>query len=755
MGCLLLLALLTALFFQRVLLHPGHTINGMDICAAHSEYKFVQWHSFADWGCFPTWDPTIFCGKSIVGDSLPAVLNPPEWLFWIIPSPALFGYLLWFYATLGAWGMFLFAGKKGCEPQGALFAAVIFALGGKMAGHVFAGHMEVLAAMWCLPWIMLAAGGALERPSLMRSALLGATLALVSTCGSIQIMYWHFLFVGAYAFLWLVSAFSKKGIWSAVRSALGFAAGVFSFLFFAAPWWLPIIFQTLMLSARARGTGYEFAASFSPDYADLLHLIWPFRGNIPPTWVGGAKYLDPYWEKTLYVGIIPLALVVPACLMSRKNRGLTICLAVTGLVTFLLGLGDKGPLFWLAVHLIPGFGFFRCPGRLFFYTGFLVALLVGLFLSENGGGVARKKAVLACSVLLLAGVCAVLIVVRGIDGGWMAHALLPVVLLAVFAAESLLWMRGALSERVWRGTVLALVCCDLFVVWDPHIRTTDTANVAPRTPVGDFLEAQERNEEFRFLAPEKLLSQTGAAKYGLEMVSGYHPGIYGRYYDLYRAIWESDTSTTSYLKEHSAHEVAHPVILDLMNAVYSVLPAEDPGLAGEKATEIRAADGGPPLAKVYRRESALPRVCIVPDASLPPPGTPVLEALCSMDPRAGCFVENRPFQGGEAFRALPFERHSAGDLTVRFKSEKGGVVLISQAWHPDWRAVDNGKEVEVRQVNYDFVGICLPPGDHNLRVWYLPMDFYLGCYIAAFSWMALALAGAWAMRRKRRSAKAA
>ena len=46
--------------------------------------------------------------------------------------------------------------------------------------------------------------------------------------------------------------------------------------------------------------------------------------------------------------------------------------------------------------------------------------------------------------------------------------------------------------------------------------------------------------------------------------------------------------------------------------IEKLFPAE-----GEKAMEISTWEGGPP-ARVYRRDSALPRVCLVPGADVPP-----------------------------------------------------------------------------------------------------------------------------------------
>ena len=275
--------------------------------------------------------------------------------------------------------------------------------------------------------------------------------------------------------------------------------------------------------------------------------------------------------------------------------------------------------------------------------------------------------------------------------------------------------------------------------------TAKTERILSAGPVTTYLAQQRKGGEFRVLVPRDTLNQTQAAKYGLELVSGYHPGIYGRYLDLYKAIWKSDISESTALQEHTLADIAHPVILDLMNVEYMVPEPAERTQDAKKPTVRHAEDS----ITIFRRESALPRACIVPRADTPAPGTPLLDALCAINPKAGCLVEDRPFQGGDPYRPLPLERKSPSDVTLRFKSEKGGVVLLSQAWHPDWRATDHGKSVEVRRVNYDFVGVCVGPGEHEIRVWYMPWDFYLGCCVAALAWGLLALAGIWTVWKRR------
>ena len=52
------------------------------------------------------------------------------------------------------------------------------------------------------------------------------------------------------------------------------------------------------------------------------------------------------------------------------------------------------------------------------------------------------------------------------------------------------------------------------------------------------------------------------------------------------------------------------------------------------------------------------------------------------------------------------------------------------AWHPDWCATDNGRPIQLRRVNHNFVGVPVEPGDHTLRIWYRPWDFYLGVLVS-------------------------
>jgi uncharacterized membrane protein YfhO len=89
-----------------------------------------------------------------------------------------------------------------------------------------------------------------------------------------------------------------------------------------------------------------------------------------------------------------------------------------------------------------------------------------------------------------------------------------------------------------------------------------------------------------------------------------------------------------------------------------------------------------------------------------------------------------------------------------FVTAGSGVVVASEAWHPDWIATDNGAAIGVERVDYGFVGIPVGAGAHHLQLRYRPWDFYLGCIVSGSFWVALAVSMSWihlARSRRRRS----
>lgn len=739
---LALLGLFTLIVFRPVWMSPAEMLWASDLVRAHSAFKQVQWHNFWGWGQFPLWDPTAFGGKSIVGDPLPALLNPASLLFWLFDSPVLFGFVFTGKVALSACGMYLLARRRGCEAQGALLAAMIFAFSGKVAAHLYAGHLELLSTVLGLPWALWALERLLANKRCTDVFLLGGALALIATNGSVQMMYWNCLFLGCYFLCRLYEeGLSWRGPWP--WGDVGrFSAAIGAFALLGAAWWLPIIRQTLLLSARRGEINYEFSTMNSLQPAELARFIWPFFRSERPALFASDPQLGFFWESASYPGLIALVLGVACAVTFWRDRGIR-CLALLTLAITFLALGENSPLYWLAYNIVPGFSLFRAPARLLFYAILPLALLAGLGLTRAEQNPFRVVALLAGLVLVQLTLIGMLALQSGPvpqinGGGW--FALLMAVLLLCMAAGAYL---DLISVRLWQLSCIALLALELAAVWRPHLIMTPIERVFPASPVAEYLRKQRGIAPFRVLDTTGLLEQQRAAQYGLEIIDGYHPGIYGHYLDFYKKIWSTDRSSIVQVFTQEAAESDCPTVLDRLNVEYVVThqTIEIPNY--EKAYEYTPR-GTDHTVRVYRRLNALPRAYLCGRAEVPPNGTALLDHLCKVNPREACLVENAPVSGSVAYTPLELRRWAPGTLEVPISAQGDGMLVIAETWHPDWRATLDGAPVAVRRVNHAQLGIAIPAGAHEVRVWYSPWDFYLGIAASAaglLAWGVLLILG--------------
>ncbi len=534
------------------------------------------------------------------------------------------------------------------------------------------------------------------------------------------------------------SVFRREGGRSGLRVLVLCIAAAIVFAGASAAWWLPVVRQTLLLSARSESQEVGFAALGSATRDDFLRLIWPYSGvPVPQPFTSDASN-QFFWETASYPGVVTLGLAL-VCLIALGNESIVLFLACLAFAAAVLSLGEPSPIFRLASHIIPGLGFFRAWGRIFFILNLPLALLAGLYLSKPPSEKTRWTAPLMLAVLSQAVLFGAFFLARTslapARGLWT-----PVLVFFPLTLGCFLWTLRDLPHRVWQWLCLFLLVVDLFVYWGPNLQPVEVDQAIPVCSDAKFLAEKRSQEEFRVLDTTGLLQQDIAAREGLEMVAGYDPGIYTRTLELYQQIWRQDDSSIVELRTHSARDIACPVILDLMNVGYVVAYEADLGQDYELAYRTPDRESRKPR-HVYRRKSTLPRAWLVPRAVIPPAGATVLDSLCTVNPREVCLTEDRPIEGSEPFRELAIERRSPSDLRLEFDTSASGMMVLSQAWHPDWRATDNGTPVEVRRVNHNFVGIPLGPGEHRIRVWYFPWDFYLGCPISAAVWIVVVAGG--------------
>jgi hypothetical protein len=97
------------------------------------------------------------------------------------------------------------------------------------------------------------------------------------------------------------------------------------------------------------------------------------------------------------------------------------------------------------------------------------------------------------------------------------------------------------------------------------------------------------------------------------------------------------------------------------------------------------------------------------DNQRPSPLTSAMEIIPAMDPPSG------PSRGAVLSEEIG-NNYFAAAVTV----ERESMLLLKATYHPNWRATVDGEKAETVMLMPSFVGVRLPPGDHQVRIEYRP-----------------------------------
>lgn len=74
--------------------------------------------------------------------------------------------------------------------------------------------------------------------------------------------------------------------------------------------------------------------------------------------------------------------------------------------------------------------------------------------------------------------------------------------------------------------------------------------------------------------------------------------------------------------------------------------------------------------------------------------------------------------------------YSPNKVVVKATLENPGFLVLSDTYHPDWKAYDNGKETKIFITNYLIRSVFLSPGQHIVQFIFKPVAFYAGIIVS-------------------------
>ncbi len=169
-----------------------------------------------------------------------------------------------------------------------------------------------------------------------------------------------------------------------------------------------------------------------------------------------------------------------------------------------------------------------------------------------------------------------------------------------------------------------------------------------------------------------------------------------------------------------------------------------------------APNGSTSPVRVYAVGGSVPRAYLVPPAGAIelPPGATTLARLLSpdFDPVTQVVLETRPPPAAMQAATRPhgstrIVQRRPMYVEVEVTTTGPCYLVLTDSYHPDWRATVNGREAPVIRANQMFRAVAIPPGTHRVVFRYRPMSFFAG---ASLTGIAMLVISAMGLRERKR-----
>jgi hypothetical protein len=754
---LLALTLIVVCVFDD-LVFRGHVLYERDV-QTHWHEQTQAFFSAVSQGAWPLWDPHSSFGEPLWAYPT-QIPYPTTWLSLLFPPWWVYTAVLLPHLVFSGMGVYVLARRLGVSPAGAFAGAAAWVSCGPYLSLVNMMN-NAIGVAW-LPWIVLAAGVALDSGRAVHAFLWGACLAAPVLVGS-EAAFMGGLLTAADTLRrvsWRTprDASNRRLAWSA-------ATALTCALALSAAQWVPTLELTHRTAREAMSR--DDRTAWSMDLFSLAQVALPFDFEDLPFRSENALLLPQRFLASLYLGIPVLALA-GAAFVSRHRRQAPF---FAGVIVVAVGfaLGRFGPLYDVIVLVCPLLKAIRFPVKGAILAAFACSVLAAMGVDAwreagTSAGWRRYVTAPAAALTLAAAAAAALLFLAPeavghhlmVGGGALTSfgpILLPRALrlaegAAIGAVVTGLALyrrkRPAESGRVVT-VVIALAVLDL-ITMHRHVTATVPSVLYRYRPA--TLAAFEPRREARLywrdsswssgswkqpppgMSPALAVALTlrdylvppVAATWGIagsyeEDKKGIHPDYLIRMFE--RVV--GSEGTPAHLRFLQLGAVTHVVSLD---------PRGTLGLT-------RAATGhdvfGDPV-YVYTVPDPLPRTFVA-TGSRVADDAQALDRLAApdFDPRREVVLAAGPERGvgaaGGGTSRIVSSRADRVEIEATLAAD--GFVVLVEAFDPWWRATVDDAPVPVYRANVAFRAVPVAAGRHTVLFTYRPAPVITGLVLSA------------------------
>jgi hypothetical protein len=711
-------------------------------------------------GQSPFWTPNVFAGWPQIADPQSLIFSPLHVLLAAVaPAPSFRAADAVVFAALflGGLGIILFFRDRGWHVGGALVAALAFAFGGAAASRI--QHVGEVLSLSYLPLAIWLLARALARES-WRYGLLAGVLGGLIAAGRDQVALLALYLLAGMVIAHWAGANARVRLRASIKPLA--AAAVAGAVVAAVP-----VLLTLLLAESSNRPGFDYISAGRGSLHPAHFLTLAFADLF-----GAADPTVPYWGPPsfawgptdlflaqnmgqLYLGALPLIAIVAlglarGLLRAREIRFFTIAAAIA----ILYGLGWYTPAFRGFYQFTPGVTFYRRPADAAFVIGALLAVLGGYLVHRWLSGTIKPATRTQWALgVAIAGAILAAALGAGVHAGSLALASKPIVTgIACVAAALVVLM---LAHRLQRLPLAAAALVAAFTTADLAWNNAPNESTGLPPSVYDALRVDTNNETVARIKA-KLAEHAARDRrdrveligiaypwpnisliHGFDHVFGHNPL---RLKTFAAATGVGDTVATPDQRTFSPPYPSYrSPFADLfgLRVIATGVPVEtiDSSLKpGDLTLVARTAD-----AYIYENPRALPRVFLVNAWQRVDFAELIRDGWPEVDPRRIVLLEHAaagprglPLPIGEraGVRGLPTVEPSGTariinyantEVTVETDSSSAALLVLTDVWHPWWRAEVDGAPIEILKADVLFRAVAVPAGRHVVRFTFHPL----------------------------------
>lgn len=751
------LAAMPLVFFWKLAIAKS-TVNLLDQQLIYYPHRKLLGDLFRH-GVFTLWNPFSYSGEPFIGQGQFGFLYPNSWLCYFLPAVLALNYSILFNFIVAGTGAYLLARSLNLDPYCSYLAGVTYMLCGAVAGRQI--HIDIMATAALLPWVVLAVFRLLERATPRRYAIAAVAVSLQLTPGHPQFPAYTAAALIFCAFLLSLWRCRPRPRWSSF-APLRQVAGVYSLAVCLCAVQLLPWASLASLSVRAAGTPFQFVFAGHMERRQLLLFLFPYLD-------GGPNSALLSWEHVFYMGVPALALAAAACLalfpwLLRGRSEPAFAKLPLAWIAGILILAVVGSVFLITrpyalqkvLYLLPLLGRFRHLARSLPLVAIAISVLAGLgarFVSEPGGrGWKTSVRILAVSVAVLPIVIASLLQTRlgvrifhlhtgplppGLEH-W--NTLLPQ-LLGVATGALLIWWTYRPASVGPRALMAILVTADMYLFAIPFFPTVTPDFYETPPPAAEFLSRNLGSHRKATFDPvmldgelKEILFPQWSFVYQFQDVNGYSSVQTRRYTDYLQSPAATDVSY-GLLSNPQFLQPDHP-LLGSLDVKYVLVPAQLEASVGA-AMKLVFSDSH---VRIYENPRLFPRALFSASVRCEESPARILQEVtaASFDPANTALVEGcTSLPVGEtpqpASDRVSITHRDLNRIELSASAGRNRFLVLGEIYFPGWKALIDGREIEIYRTNYLFRGIVVPAGAHTIEFRYSPVQVKAGFVLSLLS----------------------